>query len=99
VSKKIYCGNLSYKVSSSDLEAMFAEYGVVLNAEVIMDRATGQSKGFGFVEMQRDDDAISAIQALKDTTLDGRPLNVSEAKPRTDRSDHRQGGGRGGRRW
>jgi RNA recognition motif-containing protein len=97
VSKKLYCGNLSYNVSSSDLETLFSAYGVVLNAEVIMDRDTGQSKGFGFVEMERDADAQSAIQALNETTHDGRPLKVNEAKPRVDRGGG--GGSRGGRRW
>lgn len=97
--KKIYCGNLSYNVSKSDLESMFAEYGVVLSAEIVMDRDTGQSKGFGFVEMEREADAQSAIQALNDTTHDGRPLKVNEAKPRTDRGESRHGGSRGGRRW
>lgn len=97
MSKKLYCGNLSYNVSSSDLETLFSAYGVVLNAEVIMDRDTGQSKGFGFVEMERDADAQSAIQALNETTHDGRPLKVNEAKPRVDRGGG--GGSRGGRRW
>ncbi len=98
--KKLYCGNLSYNVSSSDLETLFSAYGVVLNAEVIMDRDTGQSKGFGFVEMERDADAQSAIQALNETTHDGRPLKVNEAKPRMDRGGGGGGGGgRGGRRW
>jgi RNA recognition motif-containing protein len=98
VGKKIYCGNLSYKVSNSDLEALFSEYGAVLSAEVIMDRDTGQSKGFGFVEMENDAAAQSAIQALNDTTHDGRPLKVNEAKPREDRGGGgggRSGGGRG----
>ena len=90
--KKLYCGNLSYATSSSDLEAMFAEFGDVQSAEVIADRATGQSKGFGFVEMRTDADAQAAIAGLNDTPRDGRPLKVNEAKPREDR------GGGGGRR-
>lgn len=97
--KKIYCGNLSFNASAVDLETLFAPYGVVLNAEVILDRATGRSKGFGFVEMQRDEDAQSAIQALNEAALDGRPLTVNEAKPRTDRNERGHGGSRGGRRW
>ena len=92
--KKIYCGNLSYTVSSSDLEALFTPFGSVRSAEVIMDRDTGRSKGFGFVEMERDADAQAAINGLNDTSHDGRPLKVNEAKPRPER---RGGGGGGGR--
>jgi RNA recognition motif-containing protein len=95
VGKKIYCGNLSYNVSKSDLEALFTPFGAVRSAEVVMDRDTGQSKGFGFVEMDNDGDAQKAIQGLNDTTNDGRPLKVNEAKPREDRSGG--GGGGGGR--
>jgi RNA recognition motif-containing protein len=95
VGKKIYCGNLSYNVSKADLEAMFAPFGAVRSADVIMDRDTGQSKGFGFVEMDNDGDAQKAIQELNDTTHDGRPLKVNEAKPREDRGGG--GGGGGGR--
>ena len=93
--KKIYCGNLGYGVTSADLEALFAEYGAVRSAEVIMDRDTGRSKGFGFVEMERDADAQSAISALNDREHEGRPLKVNEAKPREER---RGGGGGGGYR-
>ncbi|MAT73190.1 MAG: RNA-binding protein [Planctomycetaceae bacterium] len=96
--KKIYCGNLGYGVSSADLEALFAEFGEVLSADVIMDRDTGRSKGFGFVEMQRDDAAASAIAALDGSQHEGRPLKVNEAKPRESRGGGGGGGGRG-RRW
>ena len=103
--KKIYCGNLGYGVTNNDLEALFAEFGQVRSAEVIMDRDTGRSKGFGFVEMERDADAQSAISALNDQEHEGRPLKVNEAKPREPRSGggggggNRGGGGGGGRRW
>jgi len=98
VGKKIYCGNLSYNVSSSDLESLFTEYGDVRSAEVIMDRDTGQSKGFGFVEMERDADAQAAIDALNDQQHEGRPLKVNEARPREERRGGGGGGGGYGRR-
>src|SRR3982750_4784237 len=93
--KKLYCGNLSYNVASSDLEQMFAEFGTVQSAEVIMDRDTGRSKGFGFVEMQNDQEATAAIQGLNLKEHDGRALTVNEARPREARSGG-GGGGRGG---
>ncbi len=91
--KKLYVGNLSYDVSSSDLEALLAEHGTVLSAEVISDRATGQSKGFGFVEMDSESEAQAAISALDGQDNNGRSLKVNEAKPREPR---RSGGGYGG---
>ena len=91
--KKLYCGNLSYGVSSSDLEQMFSQYGTVVSAQVISDRDTGRSKGFGFVEMENDADAQAAIEGLNGNENDGRTLTVNEARPREDR-----GGGGGGRR-
>ena len=102
--KKLYCGNLSYNVSKADLEALFTPFGAVRSAEVVMDRDTGQSKGFGFVEMDNDADAQKAIQELNDTPNDGRPLKVNEAKPREDRGGAGGGGGnrnfnRGAKRW
>ena len=90
--KKIYVGNLAYGVSSSDLQQMFEEFGTVQSAQVIMDRDTGRSKGFGFVEMGSDQEAQAAIDALNGKNVDGRNLTVNEAKPREDRG----GGGRGG---
>ena len=95
--KKLYCGNLSYSVANSDLEQMFGEYGTVQSAEVIMDRDTGRSKGFGFVEMQNDNEAQAAIQGLNLKESDGRALTVNEARPREARSGG-YGGGGGGRR-
>lgn len=91
--KKLYVGNLSYDVSSSDLEAMLAAHGTVLSAEVISDRMTGRSKGFGFVEMESEDEAEAAIAALNGQPHGGRTLTVNEARPRVPR----EGGGGGGR--
>ena len=99
--KKLYCGNLSYNVASSDLDQIFGEYGTVQSAEVIMDRDTGRSKGFGFVEMQNDNEAQAAIQGLNLKESDGRALTVNEARPREARSGgggYGGGGGGGGRR-
>ena len=93
--KKVYVGNLKYSVPSSDLEQMLAAHGTVTSAEVISDRMTGQSKGFGFVEMASDEEAQAAIDALNGQDLDGRSLTVNEAKPRQPRSGG-GGGGRGG---
>lgn len=94
--KKLYVGNLSYDTTSSMLESMFSQHGTVESAEVITDRSTGRSKGFGFVEMGSDQEAQAAIQALNGTTQDGRALTVNEAKPREPRSGGGGGGGRGG---
>ena len=91
--KKLYVGNLAYRVSSSDLEQLFSQYGSVQSAEVISDRDTGRSKGFGFVEMSNDAEARAAIDALHDQEHDGRRLTVNEARPREDRGG---GGGYGG---
>lgn len=95
--KKIYCGNLSYSVSNADLEAMFSQFGAVRSAEVIIDRDTGQSKGFGFVEMESEADAQTAIEQLNDKPHEGRPLKVNEARPRAERRGGGGGGGGGGR--
>lgn len=94
MAKKLYCGNLSYSVTSSDLDQMFAEFGTVQSAEVVMDRETGRSKGFGFVEMSSDAEALAAIEGLNLKEHDGRALAVNEARPRQDRGGG--GGGRGG---
>jgi RNA recognition motif-containing protein len=97
VGKKLYVGNLAYRVSSSDLEQMFSQFGNVESAEVISDRDTGRSKGFGFVEMSTDAEARAAIDALHDQEHDGRRLTVNEARPREPRSGGGGGGGwRGG---
>jgi RNA recognition motif-containing protein len=93
LSKKLYVGNLGYSVSSSDLEKLFSTFGTVSSAQVIEDRESGRSKGFGFVEMGSDQEAQAAIQGLNGQDNDGRALTVNEAKPREDRG----GGGRGGR--
>ncbi len=96
--KKLYVGNLSYEVSSSDLEQLFSPHGTIESADVIMDRATGRSKGFGFVEMGSDAEAQAAIAALNGQEQGGRALTVNEAKPREPRSGGGggYGGGRGG---
>lgn len=98
--QKLYVGNLGYGVSSSDLEQMFASYGTVDSATVISDRDTGQSKGFGFVEMSSSGEAQAAIAALDGKEFDGRAIKVNEAKPRPAGGGG-GGGGRGGRggRW
>lgn len=95
MSKKLYVGNLSYDVSSSDLEALLSAHGTVLSAEVITDRSTGRSKGFGFVEMDSASEAEAAIAALNGQAHGGRELTVNEAKPRAPRTGG-GGGGRGG---
>jgi cold-inducible RNA-binding protein len=92
VGKKLYVGNLSYTVTSANLEELFSQFGQVRSAQVIEDRDTGRSKGFAFVEMDNDNAARDAIAALHDKEYEGRPLTVNEAKPREDRG----GGGRGG---
>ena len=94
--RKIYVGNLSYNVTSSDLEQLFTQHGQVQSAEVIQDRATGRSKGFGFVEMGSDEEATAAINALNGAEHDGRNLTVNEAKPKEPRSGGGYGGGGGG---
>ena len=91
---KLYVGGLLYGVSSSDLQQMFEAYGTVQSAQVITDRDTGQSKGFGFVEMGSDQEAQAAIQAMNGKDVSGRTLAVNEARPKEDRGGG--GGGRGG---
>ncbi|MDB5293148.1 MAG: recognition motif protein, partial [Phycisphaerales bacterium] len=94
--KRLYVGNLSYGVDSSALEQLFAQHGTVQSAEIVNDRETGRSKGFGFVEMGSDEEAQAAIAALNGQEHDGRALTVNEAKPREDRPRGGGGGGRGG---
>lgn len=96
--KKLYVGNLSYDVDSSALEGLFKPHGNVQSAEVIMDRDTGRSKGFGFVEMSSDEEAQAAIGALNGQEVGGRALKVNEAKPKEPRSGGFGGGGGGGGR-
>lgn len=94
---KLYVGNLSYETTSSDLEQLCAAHGSVQSAEVIVDRDTGRSKGFGFVQMGSDQEAQAAIAALNGKESGGRALTVNEAKPRESRSGGGFGGGGGGR--
>ena len=96
--KKLYCGNLSFNVTSSDLDQMFSQYGTVQSAEVINDRDTGRSKGFGFVEMGSDAEAQAAIAGVNGIEHDGRTLTVNEARPREERRGGGGGGGGGGGR-
>jgi cold-inducible RNA-binding protein len=98
---KLYVGNLSYDISKNDLEQMFAVHGTVASAQVITDRETQRSKGFGFVEMGSDSEAQAAISALNGKSIDGRALTVNEARPQEARSGSgapRRGPGGGGAR-
>lgn len=99
----IFIAGLSYSINDQDLRDLFVEYGEVSSARVIMDRATGRSKGYGFVEMQDDDAAKKAIEELNGAEYDGRTINLSEARPRENNNDrprrsfnnnNRSGGGR-----
>ena len=100
---KLYVGNLSYEVKNADLEQMFVPYGKVLSAQVISDRETKRSKGFGFVEMASEPEARAAIGALNGKSVEGRPLTVNEARPQEPRGSGggfpgpRRGPGAGGR--
>jgi len=93
---KLYVGNLTYSATNATLETLFAEFGEVRSAQIVMDRDTGRSKGFGFVEMGDDQAAKSAISALDGKEVDGRSLTVNEARPREDRGGGGGGGGRSG---
>jgi RNA recognition motif-containing protein len=93
---KLYDGNLSYNTTSSDLEQLCSPHGTVQSAEVISDRDSGRSKGFGFVQMASDEEAQAVIAALNGQQVDGRALTVNEAKPREERPRGGGGGGRGG---
>ncbi len=99
--KKIYVGNLAYSVRDQELSEKFGQFGTVESAKVVMDRDTGRSKGFGFVEMSADEEAADAISSLHGTEFNGRNLTVSEAKPMAPREGgggfNRGGGDRGGR--
>lgn len=97
--KKLYVGNLSFNVDSEQLNDVFSEFGSVYSVNVLTDRETGRSKGFAFIEMSSDDDAMMAIQKLNGTALSGRALNVSEARPQENRfTANRRGGAFGSRR-
>ena len=93
--KKLYVGNLSYGVDSSELEQLFAQHGQVVSAQIINDRETGRSKGFGFVEMANDAEADAAVTALNGQQHNGRALTVNEARPREERGGGGGGGGGG----
>ncbi len=102
--RKLYVGNLPYSATEQTLTETFSKCGTVDSANLITDRDTGQSKGFGFVEMSTDAEAQKAIQELNDTDLDGRPIKVNEAKPKAPRGGgggggYGGGGGGGGNRW
>ncbi len=94
--KKLYVGNLTYDVTDNTLLQLFEPHGTVQSAQVIMDRDTGRSKGFGFVEMGKDAEAQAAIAALNGKEVDGRSLTVNEARPRPEGGRGGPGGGRGG---
>jgi RNA recognition motif-containing protein len=102
MSNKLYVGNLSFRVTSEDLQEHFATAGSVESANVVMDRETGRSRGFGFVEMANDDAASAAIAQFNGQEYDGRSMVVNEARPREDRGGNggngRRGGGGGGSR-
>ncbi len=93
MSTRLYIGNLAYSIRDEDLLQNFGEFGTVVSAKVMMDRDTGRSKGFGFVEMSSPQEASAAIQALNGQSVEGRPLVVNEARPREERP---AGGGYGG---
>ncbi len=93
MAKKLYVGNLNYRSEESDLETLFAEYGEVTSLNILVDRVTGRSRGFGFVEMADDAAADAAIKALDGAEFDGRNLRVNEARPREDRGGRGGGGG------
>lgn len=95
--KKLYVGNLSYKMGNAELEQLFSQFGNVTSAQVVQDRETGRSRGFGFIEMGSDEEAQAAIEALHDKQHEGRPLTVNEARPKEPRSGGGGGGYGGGR--
>jgi RNA recognition motif-containing protein len=96
MSAKLYVGNLSFDTTTEDLEKMFGEIGTVESTNIIEDRETGRSRGFGFVEMSSKEEGQNAISTLNGKEIDGRALTVNEAKPREDRAGAGGGGGRGG---
>ncbi|PYX91651.1 MAG: RNA-binding protein [Acidobacteria bacterium] len=96
--KKIYVGNFSFKMTEPELRALFEPFGSIESASVATDRDTGRSRGFGFVSMPNDEEAEKAMAALNGKESDGRALTVNEAKPQTQRSGFREGGGRRGDR-
>ena len=107
MAKKLFVGNLPYTTTDADLKNMFATAGTVESAVVIMDKMTGRSKGFGFVEMSTEDEATAAVNSLNGKDMDGRAITVNEARPMTERPPRQAGGGggwnrggdRSGNRW
>jgi RNA recognition motif-containing protein len=97
MAKNIYVGNLPYQTTGDDLVELFQTYGAVTSGQVIIDKFSGRSRGFGFVEMANDDEADAAINALNGANYGGRPLTVNEARPRVERGGGGGGGGGGGR--
>jgi len=96
--KKLYVGNLPYSVGNNDLQRLFEPHGSVVSAQVIMDRDTGRSKGFGFVEMGNESEAQAAIADMNGKEVEGRSLTVNEARPKPENGSHRSSRGYGGRR-
>lgn len=92
--KRLYVGNLNYRTTEASLQTVFAEFGEVTSVNLVTDRETGQSKGFAFVEMATDGAAAAAVTGANGKAVDGRTINVAEARPRADRDS--SGGGRGG---
>lgn len=95
MAKKIYVGNLSFSITDDELQQAFASFGTVTSARVVMDKMSGRSKGFGFVEIEDDAGADTAIEKMNGQTIGGRPVRVSEAKPQEPRTGGGGGGGRG----
>ena len=95
--RKLYVGNLPFSVTEQTLQSAFSQHGTVETINLIIDRDTGQSKGFGFIEMRTDAEANAAISGLNGTELEGRPIKVNEAKPQARKSDRGRSGG--GNRW
>ena len=96
MAKKLFVGNLPYTADENALKDLFSQAGTVVSSAVIMDKMTGRSKGFGFVEMSTDDEATSAINSLNGKDMDGRAITVNEARPMTERPPRQNGGGGGG---
>src|SRR3990172_12611139 len=97
--KNLFVGNMSFQTTESDLRSMFEPFGEITRINVVTDRDTGRARGFAFVEMTNDEEAAGAISALNGKEVDGRALNVNEARPKTERSGPRTGGGGGRGRY
>jgi RNA recognition motif-containing protein len=97
--KNLFVGNMSFSTTESDLRSLFEPFGEIARVSVVTDRDTGRARGFAFVEMNNDEEAAKAIAGLNGKEVDGRALNVNEARPKTERSGSRGGGGGRGGRW